>query len=695
MRSRFVGAAACGLALALADVHLRQSLVPSAAAEARPLARAIKSGYAIGDEQCGQAPLAFSKLRIGMRVGYCAGLVASKDDGLRFPRSIVQVPDTRFFVVADMGSWGERQGRFLLLDPEAADGQRLKVLLTRQDLPHGLAAGPDRRIYASTAETIFRFDPLAPQPDTTVEVIVRGLPGRRTTLSDGTTISNNLHPLKHFVFDSTGRIHVNIGAPSDNCTRTPASRACAAGEGPAPLAALWTFTPPAGGLFPALRPGDANPPREIYARGLRNSMALGPHPQFPTAGYAFLQGENARDLPDAMKPNEEINALEQGKHYGWPYCYDLTTVSPEYRSFVQTSTQYRNLCRNAALYKPPHSVMPPHGAPLAMFYYQGSKFPELAGKLVVGLHGYRPTGSRVVFYDVDAHGFPTISPAPVTFRVSCAAQPTQTFATEPEGQVPAARFTELIADWHKVNGVRPQGAPVGMTVAADGAIWLVEDKNQTIVRIDVDPTTTAADPLGCDSRTDEQVKELADLAAKDRENAARLSRVRAGVIEKHCVGCHSDFDLKPGMSDAQKDAAVLTFLLRQDGWIYPGDPEGGRLHSRVRGKGAEKIMPANGAELIAREPGYRQLLDTLDQFVARMVPGERQRIAKSPNARLRNRGDKICGAVPNKTLVVVVDKRPREKPGYARIFRPADQHLNGECADGDGYYVANADLGAL
>ena len=30
-----------------------------------------------------------------------------------------------------------------------------------------------------------------------------------------------------------------------------------------------------------------------------------------------------------------------------------------------------------------------------MFYYEGAKFPELKGKLVVGLHGYRPTGSRI------------------------------------------------------------------------------------------------------------------------------------------------------------------------------------------------------------------------------------------------------------------------------------------------------------
>ena len=55
--------------------------------------------------------------------------------------------------------------------------------------------------------------------------------------------------------------------------------------------------------------------------------------------------------------------------------------------------------------------MPPHAAPLGMFYYQGDKFPELKGKLVVGLHGYRPTGGRVIFYDVDGDGFPIISAA--------------------------------------------------------------------------------------------------------------------------------------------------------------------------------------------------------------------------------------------------------------------------------------------
>jgi glucose/arabinose dehydrogenase len=683
------------LAIAQTPTQAEESTGDYATTAADPTGAGRKSGYTPAKEMCGTAPLAFPRLRIGMRAGYCAGLVASKEDGLIFPRTIVQVPDTRFFVVADMGGWSAKQGRLLLLDPQAAEGKRIKVLMTKLDVPHGLAVGIDRRIYASTADTVFRFDPMAPQPESTVEVILQGLPGLQPTLSDGTKLErNSLHPLKHFIFDKTGRIFVNVGAPTDNCgAQTSESKTCVAGEGGSPLASVWVFTPPAGGVFPALKPGAASPPHEVFARGLRNSMALAVHPQFPAPGFAFMQGENGRDLPDIYKPNEEINALEKGRHYGWPYCYDLTTASPEYKAFLLTRTPYQNLCSGNAIYKQPYSLLPPHAAPLSMFYYQADKFPELKGKLVVGLHGYRPTGSRVIFYDVDAKGFPVISPAPVNYNVSCAAQPTRPFQTEQEPRVPAAAFKELISDWHRLNGVRPQGAPVGMTVAVDGAIWLVEDKNQTILRIDAAPTTEPTDILPCDSRSEAQIKELIALSAKDPGNRARLTTFRGQVVEKHCMGCHTDFDLKAGMNDAQKDATVLHFLLTQDGWVYPGDPESGLLHSRVWGKGVEKIMPDDGQALIAKDAAYKQALDQLDLLVAHTVPGERRRIKLGRGVALavHNRAGRVCGSIPNNTLVVVVDKTS-DKPGLSRIFRPADQYLNGECVDSDGYYVTANDL---
>ncbi|AMN42052.1 glucose/sorbosone dehydrogenase [Rhodoplanes sp. Z2-YC6860] len=660
------------------------------------LAQAPKPGrYATGAERCGAAPYDYPKLRIGTRAGYCAGLAASRDDGLQFPRSIVQIPGHDLFVVADMGAWGAFKGRLLLFDPAQPAGRRIKVLLERVDYPFGLVIGLDRKVYSSTTETIFRFDPLAATPKDTVETVVQGLPSRNITLPDGTKVAESVHLMKAFVFDKTGRLYVNVGAPTDACVaKGPANKPCAAGEGASPLAAIWAFTPPTGGIFPALKPGDPNPPREIFARGLRNSMALAVHPEFPDAGFAFLQAENARDLEDPLKPNEEINALQRGRHYGWPYCYDLSTASQEFKTLLQASGPYKDFCNNGAAYRAPYSLLPPHGAPLGMLYYQGSRFPELNGKLIVGLHGYRPAGSRVIFYDVDAKGFPVIHPAPVHYNLSCAAEPSRPFQTDREKAVPAAAFTELIGEWHRVNGVRPQGAPVGMTVASDGAIWLVEDKNATIIRIDKDADAKAK-PLPCNVRSDLQIDELVGYVTKDKGNRERLTQLRTDLVEKHCSGCHSDFGLKPQQSSEQRDIVALRFVLSQDGWVYPGDPESGRLRARLRGLGREKVMPPDGRELL-KDAAYRRLLDTVDNLVATMVPGQRMRVRLGRVERgFRDRSGKLCGAIPSGHVVVVVDKNAQEKPGFSRIYRPADIFLNGECADGDGYYLETRNLDSL
>ncbi|MDF0515666.1 PQQ-dependent sugar dehydrogenase [Bradyrhizobium yuanmingense] len=645
-----------------------------------------KSGYVIGTEACGSGDLAFPRIQIDMKAGFCAGLVASEEDRLKFPRSIVHVPGRGLLVVADMGGWGHTDGRLLLLDPRAPQGQRLKELLTGIEYPFALVIGPDKKLYASTAETIFRFDPLADNPRSTVETIIRHMPGRRITLPDGRRLDESAHPLKQFVFDRSGRLFVNVGSHSDDCiTPAPITRPCAAAEGASALASIWLFTPPAGGVFPALKPGDPDPPHSVYARGLRNSLALALHPKFPDAGYAFLQGENARDLPDIFKPNEEINAIEQGRHYGWPYCYDLSTPSPEFRLVLQSGA-YKSFCSANALYKAPLSLLPPHGAPLAMLYYQGAKFPELEGKLLVGLHGYRPTGSRLLVYDVDDHGFPKPSAAPVRYHVSCAAEPTRSFRTD-AGEVAAAPFEELIAGWHRVNGARPQGAPVGMTVTEDGAIWLVEDKNRTVIRIDR-AAGEQPQPLPCDTRSQAMIDQLAAFVARDAQNSVRLTTLRKGLVEKHCVGCHSDFGLSAGQSDAEKDKAVLRFMLAQDGWIYPGDPDAGRLRTRLRGLGAEKLMPPGGESLPKLEPGYTRLLDTADLFVAKMVPGMRMRIKPGPPQRkFFSKANKECGEIPAGKVVVVTQRNAVDRPGFSRFFRPADPYLNGECTDGDGYYI--------
>src|SRR5438309_1726313 len=81
-----------------------------------------RSGYAISSETCGVGELRFPRLKIDLKKGFCAGLVADETDQLRFPRSIVQIPGHELFVISDMGGWGHSDGKLLLLDPHAAEG---------------------------------------------------------------------------------------------------------------------------------------------------------------------------------------------------------------------------------------------------------------------------------------------------------------------------------------------------------------------------------------------------------------------------------------------------------------------------------------------------------------------------------------------------------------------------------------------
>ena len=55
-------------------------------------------------------------------------------------------------------------------------------------------------------------------------------------------------------------------------------------------------------------------------------------------------------------------------------------------------------------------LLPPHGAPLSMLYYDGAMFPQLRGKLLIALHGYRPAGARIAAFTVDRRGIPLLTP---------------------------------------------------------------------------------------------------------------------------------------------------------------------------------------------------------------------------------------------------------------------------------------------
>ena len=105
--------------------------------------------------------------RVALRVpaGWCAGLALTAADGLRMPRRLLEVSPGQFWLV-DMGSWEPRRGRLLALDLSGArqGPARVQVLAQGLDRPHGLARGPDGRLYIGEAGSVWRTPPGACMP---------------------------------------------------------------------------------------------------------------------------------------------------------------------------------------------------------------------------------------------------------------------------------------------------------------------------------------------------------------------------------------------------------------------------------------------------------------------------------------------------------------------------------------------------
>jgi glucose/arabinose dehydrogenase len=364
----------------------------------------------------------FPRVNLQTAPGTCVGLVAPK---LGFARAVAAIGQDVY--VVDMGGWHKGRGRVLRL----SDGGRGApvALLTGLDEPNGLAVGPNGTLYVGLLGKIIRFDPGAPNPATTVRDAVTGLP------VDGR------HPLSALAVAADGSLFVNVGSKTDHCEKPnddapDPAKPCPETTGDAPRAAILHVVPKDTAVdVHGLEP---------YARGLRNSMALAILPSGD-----LVAGVNARDyidhadsaLSDEDLPHDTFDRVVKGADYGWPYCYDKNLSSPEYPHF------------DCAAKTAPTFLLPPHAASLGMLLYRGTALPGLDGKLVLGLHGYRAAGHRIVTLAIDAHG-------------------------QPNGDL-----QDLVSGWDAVKSDHPQGAPVGIYQAGDGSILIVEDHNGTLLRL--------------------------------------------------------------------------------------------------------------------------------------------------------------------------------------------------------------------
>jgi glucose/arabinose dehydrogenase len=190
------------------------------------------------------------------------------------------------------------------------------------------------------------------------------------------------HGWKYIAFGPDRMLYVPVGAPCNVCERDDER-----------YAAILRMQPDGAG-------------REVFARGVRNTVGFDWHPR--TGELWFTN--NGRDwMGDDLPPDTLHHAPRRGLHFGFPYCHAGDLPDPEFGA--------RRGCRE---FTPPAMNLGPHVAALGMKFYAGTMFPrEYRQQIFIAEHGswnrsvpigYRITlvrleGGRPIGYDVFAEGW--------------------------------------------------------------------------------------------------------------------------------------------------------------------------------------------------------------------------------------------------------------------------------------------------
>ncbi|OGP14985.1 MAG: hypothetical protein A2052_04725 [Deltaproteobacteria bacterium GWA2_54_12] len=180
---------------------------------------------------------------------------------------------------------------------------------------------------------------------------------------------------------------------------------------------------------------------ELFATGLRNTVGLEFH---PTTGKLWGV-DNGRDMLGDDIPPEEVNLIEKGRDYGWPYCYGNKVPDPELWSAER--------CQKTT---PPEVEMQAHSAPLGVAFGFGLKFPNMIeNSLLIAFHGSWnrsvPTGYKVVAVPFNDKG------------------------------MPAGKPFDVISGWH--TGKEAWGRPVDVLAGSDGAMFVSDDHAGAVYRV--------------------------------------------------------------------------------------------------------------------------------------------------------------------------------------------------------------------
>jgi glucose/arabinose dehydrogenase len=141
--------------------------------------------------------------------------------------------------------------------------------------------------------------------------------------------------------------------------------------------------------------------REVFARGIRNSVG---HDFHPATGNLWFTDNQVDGMGDDIPPGELNEATAPGQHFGFPWYGGGDVRTEEYKES-----------------EPPADVVFPkvetiaHAADLGMVFYTGRQFPpEYRNAIFSAQHGSwnrtEPVGARVMVTFIDEEGNATMEP---------------------------------------------------------------------------------------------------------------------------------------------------------------------------------------------------------------------------------------------------------------------------------------------
>ncbi len=321
------------------------------------------------------------------------------------PRMLAYSPDGQLFAT-ETGA-----GKVVLIKDTNGLASDPVTFAEGLDMPHGLAFFKDPAdgktyLYVAEQGKVSRMVYEAGQQRATNrQLLVNNLP------------TGGNHRTRTIAFGPDNKMYVSVGSSCNVCEDAPLR------------ADVLQFNPNGSG-------------ERVFAAGLRNAVGLAFN---PTTGQLW-ETENGRDEIGNDMPPEEINILQDGKNYGWPYCYSNQVWDKDFNKRDQA------FCSTTV---PPALPMQAHSAPLGISFYTGNRFPSVyQGAAFVGFHGSwnrdTKTGYKVVAIMVQ-------NGKPVSY---------QDFAT----------------GWLNPQNGNVWGRPVDPMTALDGSLLVTDDQTGAIYK---------------------------------------------------------------------------------------------------------------------------------------------------------------------------------------------------------------------